>query len=71
MQGQLSYAATEGQGWKQGGRKDGAEEKDLDLERGEEHRIIVGSIIRKSVIAGFGTKESKLISRKSVQISFT
>ena len=59
-----------GKGRNRGDRKDGAEEKDLDVEWGE-HRITFWSIIRKSVIAGFGTKESKLISGKSVQISFT
>ena len=42
----------------------------MDLERGE-HRITVGSVLRKSVIAGLSTKESKLISGKGVQISFT
>ena len=41
-----------------GGRGGFAEEK--RLERGE-HMITVESILRKSVTAGFGTKESKLI----------
>ena len=46
---------------KQGrGRGGVAEEKKLELERGEQ-TIIVESILRKSVMAGFGIKESKLI----------
>ena len=45
-----------------GDRKDGvAEEKSLELEWGEQ-MITVESVLRKSVTAGFGTKESKLIS---------
>ena len=46
------------------------EEKILELERGE-RPITVKSVLNKSVVAGFGTKESKVISGKSVQIGFT
>ena len=42
----------------------------MELERGEQ-MITVESVLRKSVMAGFGTKESKVIGCKSVQISFT
>ena len=52
------------------GRKDSAEKKGSGLGWGE-HRITVRSIIRKTFNAGFGTKESKLIREKGVQISFT
>ena len=38
-----------------------AEKKILELERGEQ-TITVESVLRKSVMAGFGTKESKVIS---------
>ena len=69
MQGQLSsYARQKGRGGNRG-RKDSAEKKGSGLGWGE-HRITVGSIIRKSVYAGFSIKESKIISGKGVQINF-
>ena len=62
--------------WRQKGRggnrdrKDSAEKKGSGLSWGE-HRITVRTIIRKSVKAGFGAKETKIISEKGIQISFT
>ena len=38
-----------------------AEKKNLELERGEQ-TITVESVLRKSVMAGFLTKESKVIN---------
>ena len=53
-----------------GSRGGVVEEKILELERGEQ-TITIEIVLRKSVMAGFGTKESKVIGGKSVQISFT
>ena len=52
------------------GRKNSTKKKGSGLGWGE-HRITVESIIRKSVKAGFGAKETKIISEKGIQISFT